>query len=189
MFGFTEHEMEIYQNDVQAFAIEEVTTKVVQNSKFVTPAVQQEGKVVISDRFVQGIFNDIQTVITLTASAMAYEYAFLQDDAEAVEDEIIKHLHTKYEGYTISQFIKYSVVFTQDIIPEIVGELVLELPYLYAAARCSDEFDDELFLEERLAAYTEYLDSNYFEFEGLDDYEDFDDEDEEEAFSEEDFDE
>ncbi|AIW03439.1 hypothetical protein CPT_Moonbeam41 [Bacillus phage Moonbeam] len=187
MFGFTEHEMEMYQDAVQAFAIEEVATNIVENSKFVAPATEQNGKIVVSDRFVQGVFNDVQTVITITAAAMAYEYAFLQDDGETTEEDTIAHLHTKYESHLIRQFINYSIVFTEDVLPVIVSELVMEMPYLYAAARSSDEFDDELFLEERLAAYTEYLDSNFYEYSGLDDYEDFDEDEAE--LNEDDFDE
>lgn len=195
MFGFTEYEMEVYQNKVQSFAIQEVAHSVVGSARFITPATQKGDKVTPDMGFIKLILTDIETIITLTGTAMAYEYAHLQAESDLLEDDVIHHLHTKYEGYVITQFVKYGVVFTNDVIAEIVGNIILELPYIYAEVLDGEDFSEEEFLEERLEAYNEYLDTNFYQDdEDLEDFdEDFEDdededEDEEVELSEEDFD-
>lgn len=188
MFGLTEHEMESYLSSMQAFAIQEAAHSVVTGAKFMMPATQKGEKLVPDTTFFKLLVTDIETIITLTATSMAYEYAHLQHEAKLDEHEIVKHLHTKYDSYVLKQFIQYGLASTVDVVPDIVGTLVLELPYIYAEVMEDEEFDEKDFLAERLEAYDEYLDTNFYTeepFEGLDDY-DEDDEDYEEYDDEED---
>jgi hypothetical protein len=191
MFGLTEHEMESYLSSMQAFAIQEAAPSVVGGAKFMMPATQKGEKLVPDSTFFKLLVTDIETIITLTATSMAYEYAHLQHEAKLDEHEIVKHLHTKYDTNVLNQFIKYGLVSTTDVIPDIVGTLVLELPYIYAEVMEDEEFDEKDFLAERLEAYDEYLDTNFYTeepFEGLDDYDDEDyDEEEDLELEEEDF--
>jgi hypothetical protein len=173
MFGLTEHEMETFLSSMQSFAIQEAAHSVVTGARFMTPATQKGEKLVPDTGFFKLLVTDIETIITLTATSMAYEYAHLQHEAKLGEHEIVKHLHTKYDTNVLNQFIKYGLVSTTDVIPDIVGTLVLELPYIYAEVREDEEFSEDDFLAERLEAYDEYLDTNFYtdDFEGLDDYE------------------
>jgi hypothetical protein len=161
MFGLTDYEMEMYRNNAQDFAVREVTPRIVSNSKFMTPVLIQEDRMIPDRGYVNQIVTDIETIITLTATNMSYEYAHLQCESELEESQIIAQLHEKFEGYVIMQLIKYGLAFTTDVVTEIVSEIVLELPYLYIAVVEDEDFDDELFLEERLEAYNDYLDSNF----------------------------
>jgi hypothetical protein len=176
---------------MQAFAIQEAAPSVVGGAKFMMPATQKGEKLVPDSTFFKLLVTDIETIITLTATSMAYEYAHLQHEAKLDEHEIVKHLHTKYDTNVLNQFIKYGLVSTTDVIPDIVGTLVLELPYIYAEVMEDEEFDEKDFLAERLEAYDEYLDTNFYTeepFEGLDDYDDEDyDEEEDLELEEEDF--
>ena len=161
MFGLTEQEMDLYRDLSQDFAVRELTPRIVGNSKFITPLIQQDGEIVPNRQYINQLVTDIETLITFVTSHMAYEYAHLQDDSEITEQEIIKHLHSKYEDYLITQFIKYSIAFTTDIASEIVGGIILELPYLYAEVIQDANFDEDEFLEEKLQAYNDYLNENF----------------------------
>ncbi|QIW88655.1 hypothetical protein P59_057 [Bacillus phage P59] len=174
MFGLTEFEMEMYRNNTQDFAVREVTPRIVSNAKIMTPVLMQGDKMVPDRGYVNQLVTDLETIITLTATNMSYEYAYLQCESELSESEIIAHLHEKYESYVLMQMVKYGVAFTTDFLTEVVSEIVLELPYLYISVVEDEDFDDELFLEERLEAYNEYLDSNFAEDEDEEDEEDID---------------
>lgn len=176
MFGLTEYEMEGYRNLAQDFAVQEATPRIVSNSQFMTPILMQGGELVPDRNFVNQILTDLETIITLTAVHMAYEYAYLQAESELKESEIIGRLHNKYESYVMVQMIKYGLTFTTEAITEIVGEVVLELPYLYIMVVEDEDFDEDEFLEERLESYNLYLDKNF----GGRNEEDDEEEDEEE---------
>lgn len=183
MFGLTEQEMDLYRDLAQDFAVQDVAPTVIGNSKFITPATTKGDKLIPDAAFVNQIVTDVETTITLTASHMAYDYAYLQCESSMSEQEIIKHLHQKYEDYVVTQFIKYGIVFTADITKEIVGGIILELPYLYVSVIQDEEFNEDDFLEEKLAAYNDYLNEN-FASEDVD--EDEGGEEEEEEYEEED---
>lgn len=160
MFGLTEVEMERYKELAHNFAVQDVTPMIMSKSIIAAPLKAGASKPSPDAEFVQHLVLDIETVITLTVFSMAYEYAYLQT-TDMDELDIIKHLHHKYDGYLVMQFIKYCVAFTPEIIQEILGEIVLELPYLYSAAIEGDYFDEDAFLEEKLDAYSDYL-AEYF---------------------------
>lgn len=163
MFGLTEQEMDLYRDLAQDFAVRDVTPQIISSSKFITPGTLQGEELVPNTLFVRQLVTDVETIITLTASHMAYDYAHLQCDSTMREPEIIKHLHQKYEDYLYMQLIKYAIAFTADAVAEIVGEIILELPYLYVAVIQDEEFDEDDFLEEKLQAYNEYLNDNFSE--------------------------
>lgn len=161
MFGLSEQEMDLYRDLAQDFAVKDVAPQVVGNAKFMTPLIRQGEEVVPNRAFIAQLVTDIETIITLTASHMAYEYAFLACESDMSEEEIIKHLHSKYDTYVIQQYIKYGIAATEDVVTEIVGNIILELPYLYGSVIEDDNFDEDEFLEERLAAYNNYLNENF----------------------------
>lgn len=161
MFGLSEGEMETYQEVVQNFAVTEVTPKICETAIMVLQAYKFGDIVAPALADVVSMKRDIESVVTLTSIHMSYEYAHLQCEMEMDEADVIKQLHTKYETYVINQFIKYGLGFTVDTIGHVVGEIMLELPYLYVQAIEDDNFDDDLFLEEKLEAYNNYLDK-YF---------------------------
>jgi hypothetical protein len=184
MFGLKEHELDRYIAITQDFAVQDVTPLVISNSKFITPLLRENDKKYPDADFVIDLIADVETIITLTATHIAYEYAYLQSELEQKEEDIIKHLHTKNEDYLISLFIKYGISFTEDVLIEIIGGVILELPYLYGAVLMDENFDEDKFLEEKLEAYNQYLNENFPKmmteteledeegFEGLDDFED-----------------
>jgi hypothetical protein len=161
MFGLSEQEMDLYRDLAQDFAVRDVAPKVVGNAGFMTPLIQQEDKIVPNRTFINQLVTDIETIVTLTASHMAYEYAYLECDSEMSEEEIIQYLHNKYDTYVTQQYIKYGIAATADVVTEIVGNIILELPYLYGSVIEDDDFDEDEFLEERLAAYNNYLNDNF----------------------------
>lgn len=177
MFGLTEQEMDLYRDLAQDFAVTDVAPKMVNRSQFMTPVYLKEDKYVPDTFFLRQLLTDIETIVVLTASHMAYDYAHLQCESEMKENEIIKHLHKKFDDYITSQFIKYAIAFTEDVTTEIVGEIILELPYLYVSVIQDDEFDEDEFLEEKLAAYNDYLNENFSDTDEDDDDEDWDEED------------
>jgi hypothetical protein len=161
MFGLSEQEMDLYRDLTQDFAVRDVAPQIVSKSHFMTPLIKQGEELVPSRAFINQLVTDIETIITITASHMAYDYAHLQTELEMSEEDIIKHLHKKYESYVIQQFIKYGITFTEDTVLEIVGYIILELPYLYVSVIEDEEFDEDEFLEEKLAAYNDYLNENF----------------------------
>jgi hypothetical protein len=166
MFGLNEQEMDLYKDLAQDFAVRDVAPKVVSNSRFITPLVEGEGGKDTPDvLFIRQLLTDIETIITITASHMAYEYAHLQCESEQPEEEVVRILHTKYEDHLVSQFIKYGIAFTQGILKEIIGDIILELPYLYMTVIEDKDFNADDFLEEKLEAYNKYLDENFSEVE------------------------
>lgn len=177
MFGLTETEMNYFRDLAQDFAVEEVSHTIKKRSQFIAPLIQKGEELVPNMVYLRQILTDLETTITLTATNMAYDYAHLECDTDLEEQEIIKHLHKKYEDYVFRQFIKYGIAPTSDIMGEIVGEIILELPYMYAESIDNDDFDEDEFLEEKLAAYNDYLDENFSEPD--DDEDDEEDEDEE----------
>ena len=161
MFGLTEDEMEGYRSLTQDFAVQEVAPRIVSKAQFMTPVLRQDEEIVPDREFLNQILTDLETIITLTASNMAHDYAYLQAESEKDEGEILAHLHSKYESYVMVQMIKYGMAFTVDAMTEIVEEIILELPYLYIMVVEDEEFDEDEFLEERLGAYSDYLDRNF----------------------------
>lgn len=185
MFGLTDREMESYRNNTQDFAVREVTPRIVSNSKFMTPATIQGDKVIPDKVFFAQLVTDLETIITLTATNMSHDYAYLQCESKMSEAQIIAYLHDKYESYVLMQLFKYGVAFTSEAVAEIVGEIVLELPYLYIAVVEDENFDEDSFLEERLDAYNDYLESNFADDDFDEDlYEDEDDDEWDEEWEE-----
>lgn len=176
MFGLTEEEMNIYRDLAQDFAVEDVAPKIKKRSQFITPLVQKGEEMVPDMGYLRRLLTDLETIITLTAVNIAHEYAHLQCETNLEEHEVIKHLHNKYEDYVFKQFVKYGIAPTSDIMSEIAGEIILELPFLYAEVIQDENFDEDAFLEERLAAYNDYLNEN---FSYPDDEEEEDEEEEE----------
>lgn len=160
MFGLTEEEMNFYRDITQDYAVETVAPKVKKQSIFIVDFVQQGDNAVPDMLQLRQLLTDLETIITLTATNMAYEYAHLQCETDLSEEEIVEYLHKKYEDYVFRQCLKYGVCPTADCMDEIVLSTMLELPYLYAEAIDDEDFDEDEFLEERLAAYTKYLDEN-----------------------------
>lgn len=179
MFGLTEQEMNLYRDLAQDFAIVNVAPKIKKRSQFITPLTPKGSEMVPDMNYLRMVLTDLETIITLTATNMAYEYAHLQCETDLSEHEVIKHLHNKYEDYVFIQFVKYGIAPTSDIMSEIAGEIILELPYLYAEAIEDEDFDDDKFLEERLQAYNDYLDENFSYPDDDDEDEDLDEEEEE----------
>lgn len=171
MFGLSEQEMEQYKNMIQNYAVMDVTPMVVGSAKFITPIIEKEDKAVPDTDYVNKLVTDIETVITLVSTHMAYDYAFLQSEPDIKEEEIVTGLHKKYETILMNQFFKYGVSFNMAVLNEILSELILELPYLYMSVIEDENFDDDQFLEDKLEAYEKYLENNFSE-EGDDDEED-----------------
>lgn len=159
MFGLTEQEMDSYKIIVQDYAVRDVTPMVVGSAKFITPVIEQEGKESPDTEYVNKLVTDVEIVITLTALHMALDYAYLQSDSNKKEKEIVKSLHVKYETFLINQFIRYGVSFTEEVLSEIIGQILLELPYLYLMAIQDEDFDDDQFLIDKMEAYEEYIES------------------------------
>lgn len=161
MLGLTEEEFEKYKELAQDFAITEVTPKILLDAEFIAPLVTNgKGKRIPDSQFVNHLITDIETVVTIVTVHMSYEYAFLQYESEMTEQEIISHLHSKFEDYLVTQFIKYGVGFTTDVLEDTISDIILELPYLYVAVIEDENFDEDSFLEEKLDAYNDYLEQN-----------------------------
>ena len=181
MFGLTDQEMESYRSFAQNFAVEELTPQVVTDSELLAPVLVKGEKMYPDMPFVNQLVTDLETIVTITTTTMAYDYAHLQSESDLLENEIIEKLHNKFETFVLNQFIRYGVVFTQEAITRIVSQTILELPYMYAAVMGDEEFNEDTFLEERLQAYNDYLDSNFGEDDLTEEDEEyFDEEDEEE---------
>jgi hypothetical protein len=181
MFGLNEQEMELYRDFTHDFAVKEVAPKIVGHAQFLTPAVKQGDEYVHDSSYLRCMILDVETIITLTAVNMGYEYAYLQSEDDKTEKEIIDHLHEKYDSYINTQFIKYAVACSADVTKQIVGDLILELPYIYVSIFEDENFDEEDFLEKKLEAYNDYLNENFTDEELDEDFE----EDLEEDFEEE----
>lgn len=192
MFGLTEQEMDFYRMSAQDFAVQDVTPQIVSNAKYMTPIIEQNGERVPNKAYVIKLVADIEAVIVLTATHMAYEYAYLQAESEMEELEIIKFLHIKYEDSMFRYFIKIGVACTAEVMTEVVGEIILELPWLYSRAMDEEKFNVEDFLESKLEAYNDYMNENFNDMSNPDDDwdEDWDDEfwsdDDEEDWDDED---
>jgi hypothetical protein len=185
MFGLTEQEMDFYRTSVTDFAVEDITPQIVSNAKIMTPIVTVNGERIPNKPYVIKLVSDLEEIIVLTATHMAYEYAYLQAESKMVELEIIKFLHLKYEDSLLKYFIKIGIVCTSDVITEIIGEIILELPWLYSRAMDEDKFNVEEFLEEKLEAYNDYMNENFNEMSDPDDEDDWDEDLDEEDFDEE----
>lgn len=157
MFGLTDYELDTYRDRAQDFATNTVVPDVLSNSIFYLPYYIIDGENFVDAVKHQAMATDVEIVITLTASHMAYDYANLQCESDMSEADIIEHLHSKYENYVLSQFIRYGLGFTLDVLATIVGDLILELPYMYVSVIEDIDFNEDEFLEERLAAYNDYL--------------------------------
>lgn len=196
MFGLTEQEMDFYRMSAQDFAVQDVTPQIVSNAKFMTPIIKQDGELVPNKVYITKLVSDIEAIIILTATHMAYEYAYLQAESEMEELEIIRFLHEKYEDSIFRYFFKMGVSCTPDVLTEIIGEIILELPWLYSRALDEEKVNVEEFLESKLEAYNDYMNENFNDMSDPDDeddedweyYEDYDsddfDDDEDEDFDE-----
>lgn len=165
MFGLTESEMEIYRGIAQDYAVREVTPTVIGPSKIITPleedSTQEDPKPNLA--VVQHLLTDIETVITLTTSYMAQDYAHLQCESELSEKDIFSNLHTKFSNYVTHQFIKYGISFTVNSIDKIIEEILLELPFMYLSVIEGEDFDEDSYLEEKMDAYEEYIEENFMD--------------------------
>lgn len=161
MFGLTEQEMDNFLGLAQDFAVMNVAQEVRNSAQFIIPATHEDGKTIPNTMYLSHLLTDLEFIITLTSVNMSYEYAHLQCETDLNEEEIINYLHNKFEDFLFRQFIKYGLAPTSDVISEVVGEIILELPYLYAEAIEDEDFDEDVFLEEKLKAYNKYLDENF----------------------------
>jgi len=160
MFGLSEIELDDYREIAQDFAVSELTPMIVEEAKLLTVLIEKDGKLLPLPSYINKMIGDLEQIITLTTVNMACDYAGLVSEMKLKEAEIIKHLHEKYESYVTKQFIKYNLCFTVESADRIVGEIILELPYLYVDAVDNEEFDGDKYLEEKLVAYNEYLETN-----------------------------
>ncbi|ALA07602.1 hypothetical protein BC01_010 [Bacillus phage BC01] len=160
MFGLSEKDFDEYRDLAQDFAVEELTPNILSGAKLITPLVEKDGKLLPIPSHINKMLSDLETIITLTTVNMACDYADLVTKLELTEADIIKHLHEKYEIYVTNQFIKYCLCFTTEASDLIVGEIILELPYLYVDAISDEDFDGDKYLEDKLKAYNDYLDNN-----------------------------
>lgn len=161
MFGLTDQEMDNFRGLAQDFAVTNVAQEVIKGAQFITPVTHEDGKITPNTMYLSHLLTDIEFIITLTSVNMSYEYAHLQCETDLNEEEIINYLHNKFEDFLFRQFIKYGLAPTSDVTSEVVGAIILELPYLYAEAIEDEDFDEEAFLEEKLKAYNKYLDENF----------------------------
>lgn len=179
MFGLTEHEMEIYRMSAQDFAVQDVTPQIVSNAIFMTPIISRQGEKVPDREHVIKMISDVEEIVTLTATHMAYEYAYLQAESDMEELEIIKFLHDKYIDSVFVYMIKIGIACPEEALTEIVSEIILELPWLYSRALDEDKVNVEEFLESKLDAYNSYMQEFPSDLEAEEDWddEDWDDED------------
>lgn len=161
MFGLTEQEMDNFRGLAQDFAVTNVAQEVIKSAQFIIPVTHEDDKTTPNTMYLSHLLTDLEFIITLTAMNMSYEYAHLQCETNLNEEEIINYLHNKFEDFLFRQFIKYGLAPTSDVMSEVVGEIILELPYLYAEAIEDEDFDEDAFLEEKLKAYNKYLDENF----------------------------
>lgn len=161
MFGLTEQEMDNFRGLAQDFAVTNVAQEVIKSAQFIIPVTHEDDKTIPNTMYLSHLLTDLEFIITLTAMNMSYEYAHLQCETNLNEEEIINYLHNKFEDFLFRQFIKYGLAPTSDVMSEVVGEIILELPYLYAEAIEDEDFDEDAFLEEKLKAYNKYLDENF----------------------------
>lgn len=172
MFGLNEQEMNEYKEYTQSFAIRDLSPRVIEEAKIIAPTTYDDNENIQVDRvFVQQLITDIETIVTITTFQIAYDYAYMQTREEIAEEELIEAIYRTYEGVLMNQFIKYSITFTSDVIASILGEIILELPFIYSSAIQDDNFDEDLFLEERLEAYNTYLEKNFLNIEDEEDEE------------------
>ena len=178
MFGLSETEMEKYRSIAQDYAIREVTPTIIGPSKFITPL--EEGSTKENPKpnvaIIQHLLTDIETIITLTTSYMAQDYAHLQCDTDMEDKDILGSLHRKFSHYLTHQFIKYGITFTANSIDNIIEEILLELPFLYLYVVEGDDIDEDEYLEEKMDAYEAYIEENFSgrEDNDLDEYEEED---------------
>lgn len=175
MFGMTASEMTVYREMSQYHAINTIAPIIIEESEFVAPLIEgNKSKRPKPDmEHVKQVVTDINSIITMTTIHTAYEYAHMQTEIEKDESDIIAQLHTKYETYLINQFIDYGITFGVEAIARIIGEIIIELPYIYSSAIEDVKFNPDTFLEENMEAYEKYLGDNFPNFlEERDDEED-----------------
>lgn len=183
MFGLNEQEAELYKDAMQDYAVREITPAIVSKSSFIVPALDEYAdKIEPDSEFAKTLLNDIELIITQTTTHIAYDYANMQCDESLGEEEILRKLHNKYESYVMSQFIKFGITFTTESLRDIVGEIIIELPYIYSASVTSPDFDEVKFFEDKMGAYEKYIEENFPDIDyeadmGMGMYEDFFDED------------
>jgi len=161
MFGLSEYELETYKSLTQDFAITEAAPTLASKAQFMVPAEVRGEKIIPDMPYLNQMKTDFETIVTLTATSMAYDYAHLLAESTLKDSEIIDKIYSKHESYVLMQFIKYGIVFTDESIREIVGIIILELPYLYMAVIEEDELEVDDEVEARLEPYYDYVQENY----------------------------
>jgi hypothetical protein len=157
MFGLTDSEMENYRNNVLEFAMRDITPSIISDSRFIIPAAMHEGQLIADGAHMAHLKLDLEKIITMVTMDAAYEYADLQCEGELSEAEMIEKIHNHHSSLLVTRFIQYAVSFTTEVIDTIMGFIIPELPYLYSYAIEDDNFDEDLFLDERLDAYESYV--------------------------------
>lgn len=155
MFGFTEESFDLYKKAVTHTILEEVLPSLMDRTSFIAPA--DKGMKAQNNVVAMGIFMDIQLITALAASQIAYDYASMQDEGDKSEEEILEMLHIKYLDYVEKNLVQEGVCFSVDAPTEIVGDILLELPYIYADYNTSEGFDQLTYLEERAESYNNYV--------------------------------
>lgn len=161
MFGFSEEEMSTYDNIINDYAEEDLVPYILSEVLFMGPAATVNGEKSVDIPFIEELVSDIAQVIQSTVVSMAYEYAELQCDLDIEESEIIKILHNEYERSLVGEFISHGIAFTSDIPVEIVGDIIIQLPYFYLNALESESVDTDKFFEDKFEAYAAYIEENF----------------------------
>lgn len=159
MLGLNEKDLEIYLNSLQDFSKTTIMDLFHGVATMLMPVkTHEDGTEELDQKFSSEVVKDVESICVITAIAMGYEYAHLQLDIDKEEYDIIQHLDKKYDGFIVSQLLKYGLSFTTDIIDAIKQELIMELPYIYQASQSAEGFDPDEFLDIRLPAHEMYMD-------------------------------
>ncbi|AYJ75141.1 hypothetical protein BSP36_054 [Bacillus phage BSP36] len=171
MFGLSDKELIAYRNTIHDYVLDDLSPYIIEKVVYMAPFITKDGERTPDLQFVSTLVRDVENVILLAISAMSYEYAHLQCDLDLNEKDIIERLHYKYDNFIVHKFIQKGIAFSPEIVTEIIGDAILQLPYIYVNAIEDEDFDEDSFLEERADAYSAYIDENFTEEE--DDFGDY----------------
>lgn len=163
MFGLTESQFNRYKNLVKDFAQGEIFDDITANSLTLTPMVKKKGdtKFTIDQQFFIYLHDDVRMSVLGTFIDMSYTYADMRSEKEEpLEDkEIYEQLHYKYIDSLFNEFVQCGLSTTSETLKELVGTMIIEIPFLYeASARDLEEVSEEdLPDEEAYNYYMEYI--------------------------------
>lgn len=158
MFGFTQEQMDTYQELVQQVAADDISTAVLSSCRLMAPPENPDSDKPDMD-FVIDFKADLQAIITLCFVNVSYKYCHLK--SEGVNDqEILKKLHKEYVDKVHHTLLTYCIVPTVGAVEVIVENLVMQIPFLYCMA--FEIVEDEVLKD--LEAYDKYLDDAGYEY-------------------------